>query len=154
MMEPRFNLFSRPQHFRIAGIFLAMISVTSCGTDSMMAPSLNGCADTDFVDRSAATATRVVSFGGVERSGPFAYAPKCIVVSAGQTVTFRGDFSQHPLAPGSSPSARVTGSTNNPIPRRETTQADVTITFPAAGSFPYFCEYHYAGGMAGVVRVR
>ncbi len=123
----------------------------SCGAEPPASPGLNGCPDTAFVDRSAAGADRTVSFG--TGAAAFAYAPRCITVAAGQAVTFRGDFAVHPLSPGTSPSARDAGVGANPITRRDTGN-EAQVTFASAGTYPYFCEYHYAGGMAGVVRVR
>lgn len=119
-----------------------------------MGPTLGGCTPADFVDRSAASASRVVGFGGANGSTTFGYAPRCITISAGQTVTFMGDFSLHPLSPGLSPTMMNAGSAGNPVPRMSTGSAPLVVTFTAAGAYPYFCELHYAGGMLGVVNVR
>jgi plastocyanin len=46
------------------------------------------------------------------------------------------------------------GSAGNPIPRTtDGNTRELTVLFPAAGTFPYICEAH-APGMSGVVRVR
>jgi plastocyanin len=127
-------------------------SISACGDDTSPATGgLNGCAEANFIDRTAAAADRTVSFG--TGANAFSYGPKCLTVAAGQTVTFMGDLAVHPLAPGTSPSAVDAGTTGNPIPRTST-GAMVRVTFASAGTFPYFCEFHYAGGMVGVVRVR
>jgi plastocyanin len=119
---------------------------------------LNGCTDALYVDRSAPTASRTVAFGGFQGSPPLGYTPPCMLIAAGQTVTFAGGpsgFGTHPLNRGSGPTVRDTGSPGNPIPRVEDgNRPEVMVTFPAAGSFPYHCEFHFGGGMYGVVRVR
>jgi len=128
------------------------VAISACGAD--MSPDdkvLNGCTEARFVDRSASSADRTVTFGF--SSNVFAYSPRCITVAMGQTVTFLGDLSVHPIAPGTSPSAANVGTAGNPIPRTETGGV-LRVTFPNAGVYPYFCVFHYAGGMAGVVRVR
>ena len=115
-------------------------------------PPLNNCGASDFVDRSAMSADRSVNFGGQNGSPSFRYAPQCITIAAGQSVTFNGSFAAHPLSPGTNPAALTAGSPGNPIQRTGGgTQA--MFTFPTAGTYPYFCEMHYAAGMVGVVQV-
>ncbi len=129
-----------------------LASISACGDDTPAStPGFNGCGDADFVDRTAAGADRTVAFGS--GANPFAYAPKCITVAAGQAVTFMGDLAVHPLSPGTSPAATTAGTAGNPIARTGTGNM-VRVTFASAGTYPYFCELHYAGGMVGVVRVR
>ncbi len=154
MMEHRFR---HPRGATTTLTTLWIAALAGCGGDEPAnAPAgLNGCSDSTYVDRSAASAARVVTFGGAGGSGAFAYAPRCITVAAGQSVTFTGDFSTHPLAPGSSPTAADAGSPGNPIPRQDTNAVpSVSVTFARAGDYPYYCAYHYAAGMTGVVRVR
>jgi len=129
-----------------------LASISGCGDDTpATGGGFNGCSDSNFVDRTAATADRTVAFG--TGAAAFAYTPKCITVAAGQTVTFMGDLAVHPLAPGTSPAAMDAGTAGNPIARTNTgTMA--RVTFASAGTYPYFCEFHYAGGMVGAVRVR
>lgn len=88
-----------------------------------------------------------ISFPG---NGPsFAYAPNCIKIKAGNSVTFKGDFMAHKLAGGSNP---PTPDPNSPI--KETGSGmSAQFKFPTAGTFPYFCEYHYLGGMKGTIFV-
>lgn len=82
-------------------------------------------------------------------NGKLRYAPSCIKVKAGATVTFKGDFFTHPLAGGGSPPAIDASS---PI---QLTQSGMTATFalPKAGTYPYFCTHHYAVGMKGTIFV-
>lgn len=148
--------------FRVMVLPAALVVVlaaatSSCGTDADGA-ELNRCATAAFVDRSAAGASRVVGYGGASGSSTFTYSPPCITIAAGQSVTFSGgataSFGVHPMSPGvlNSPAA---GSPGNPIPRvTDGNVREVTVAFPTAGTYPYVCEAHAAGGMVGVVRVR
>jgi plastocyanin len=118
-------------------------------TASDASMTFHGCTDPRFVDGRSAGAMRVVTFG--VGATPFAYTPNCLRIAVGQTVTFRGAFSVHPLSPGvhGRPSANPA---SNPIPA--TTSGDqIEVSFPMAGVFPYFCTVHGAAGMTGVVRV-
>lgn len=113
---------------------------------------LNGCTPEMFVDRSAASASRTVGFGGENGSGGLSFAPKCLTIAAGQDVTWVGAFSAHPLTRG------VPGDTNggpagNPIPTTMT-GTSVTVSFPRPGTYPYVCGMHAFLGMTGVVVVR
>ena len=112
------------------------------------AAALNGCNDADFIDGTADAFDRTIAFGGTVGTK---YAPKCLRIKAGQTVTFSGPFSFHPLLPGSTPTMPDTGSPGNPITSTATGMSQA-FTFPAAGSYPYLCMVHFATGMTGVVR--
>lgn len=128
---------------------VAVSDVTS-GDVADDATALNGCADAMFVDRTADDASRSVSFGAALGA---AYGPRCITISAGQSVTFTGAFAGHPLHRGSGPTQLDTGSAGNPIPD-VSTGAEAVVTFPRAGTFPFHCGIHFGGGMSGAVRVR
>jgi plastocyanin len=110
--------------------------------------TFNGCTDDRFVDRTAANASREVTFGAT-----LAYSPPCLLVAAGQTVTFTGAFAAHPLRAGASPTSSLSDPPGNPIANTSTGMT-LTVTFPTAGTWPYHCATHFASGMAGVVRVR
>ena len=132
-------------------------AMSSCGTDDGGA-SFNGCAPSQFIDRSAASASRTVGFGGASGSMLFSYSPACITIAAGQSVTFSGgassSFGMHPLAPGVL-GAPTAGSAGNPIQRTtDGNLREAAVTFNVAGTFPYICETHAAGGMTGVVHVQ
>ena len=109
---------------------------------------LNGCDTAAFVDRTAAAAIRTVSFG----NAGFTYSPKCILIAAGQSVTFSGMFTSHPLRPGVGANAAA-GSANNPI-MSTVSGSTAMFTFPAAGTYPYNCSTHDGSGMNGVVKVQ
>jgi plastocyanin len=124
-----------------------------CGDDSTPTRDAGGdagassggpCAEGDFADGAPR-----IEFGGVGASSVFSYTPRCLRVSAGTTVRFAGDLAVHPLSPGSSPGEPAGG---NPIPRTATGN-ELEVTFAYPGTYPYICEYHYAAGMRGAVRV-
>ena len=77
------------------------------------------------------------------------YSPRCLVVHVGQSVSFAGDFSSHPLR------ASSRGSTGNPV-QSTGSGTSASFTFAATGFFPYYCTQHgddLGNGMAGVVQV-
>lgn len=93
-------------------------------------PALNGCVQ--YVDRTS---------GGDVQTMPWdydiAFSPeRCMKVRVGQTVTFVGDFEDHPLAPHG-------GDTPSPI-------SEQTL-FEQAGVFGFFCTSHPS--MIGVIWV-
>lgn len=124
-------------------------ALAGCGgptvTPDAGVPVIHGC--TDYV----VTAERRVSFGTANDSPALGYAPKCLTISVGQSVTFAGNFNTHPLVPGAFNSDA--GTSGNPIARKDTGADDSVVTFDAPGLFPYFCDLH-APTMVGVVQVR
>jgi len=111
-------------------------------------PLLNDCRASDYEDRTADAAGRTV----VPR-GSTGYTPRCLIVRAGQSVTFEMDFAAHPLVPGVPHGSSVGATSPNLIEARSTGTMAYTVTFPGAGYFPFYCSRHGHVGMAGVVRV-
>ena len=108
-----------------------------------MCGAFAGCAT--FVDLTAPTASRIVSFSGSNDR----YTPACIRIRFGQSVAFQGGtFSSHPLAQGCGPIGGVLTAT---------TGQTFTRTFDnALGTFGYFCTQHGSAsgsGMAGAIEV-
>lgn len=88
----------------------------------------------------------VVRFGDALGS---AYSPRCVTVRAGAPLAWEGSFSAHPLTPS------TRGASPNPIPATAS-GGRLSVTFPSAGFFPFYCGSHgtnEGAGMAGVVRV-
>lgn len=112
-------------------------------------PAGDDCPSGSIVDALEST-TVEIGFGGANGSGVFAYAPDCVRVRVGTRVQFVGDFATHPLSPGRAPGEPLENA--NPIPRTQT-GASLGVVFSAPGTFPYICDYHYAGGMRGAVIV-
>jgi plastocyanin len=118
------------------------------GEDVAAETATHGCTDDRFVDRSAGTdggRTIVVAPGN-------RYDPPCLAIRVGQTVTFTGAFSAHPLAPGVAPRRSGAGATPSPIEMRSEGTV-YRVQFPTPGNYPYYCVYHAGGGMYGVIRV-
>ena len=81
-----------------------------------------------------------------------AYSPPCVVVRLGQSVTFSGAFSGHPLAPGT-----VDGMTITPDPESSivatTSGSSTSFEFLIPGVDPFYCQAHFTSGMYGAVFV-
>ena len=104
--------------------------------------SFAGC--TTYTDRTAAGASREVSFGG---GLGLSYSPKCIKIKKGQTITFKGSFAGHPLK------ASCEEATAIPATNSGTTK---TVTFNTPGYYSYYCTFHSStsgSGMAGSIFV-
>ncbi|HEY7619596.1 MAG TPA: PKD domain-containing protein [Solirubrobacteraceae bacterium] len=87
----------------------------------------------------AAAADHPVAFGGSHGN---AYDPKDLTIAAGDTVTFSGSFSTHPLVWDSgTPGVTESGST-------------MQFDFPHPGTYTYYCRVHVnTDNMRGVIRV-
>src|SRR6188768_1354361 len=97
-------------------------------------PTFNGCTSTDYEDRSAPGAARIIEIAAQGLS----FTPPCLLIQVGQTVRFEGSLSSHPLAPGN-PDHPDAGSADSPIHETNSGQS-VEFTFPNSGTFPYYCE--------------
>lgn len=101
-------------------------------------PPLHSCEFYD--DRRAASARRVIFWNyDVQKD-----AAHCMTIAVGQSVTWSGNFSWHPLAGRG-------GDAGNPIAEQLTGSADYTVRFEQAGLYGYVCESHVE--MRGAVRV-
>jgi plastocyanin len=99
------------------------------------APTVNGC--TAYVDRTADAASRVIAWTYTVASDP----ARCMRITVGQSVTWNGDFVQHPrLAQG--------GDAPSPI---ADAGAAPEVAFPAQGTFGFACGNHPF--MTGAIRV-
>ena len=97
---------------------------------------VNGCKS--FVDKSDAAASRTLTW-----DFPIATAAeRCTTVKVGQSVTFSGTFTTHPLRASG-------GDTPNPITGAEA--AAGVATFTKAGTFGFLCGTHPA--MTGAIKV-
>ena len=139
----------------VSGLTIAVGLVVSsgCGGGSSGGtgplPGTNGC--TSFTDATAASASRVINFGG---SLGNTYDQKCLAIAANQQVTFNGSFTTHPLRPGLAPSQPGgTASPNNPIQSMSSGNS-AQFAFANAGTYPYYCSAHEAQGMFGAIQVR
>lgn len=87
----------------------------------------------------------------------FKYSPNCVIIHATHNINFQGldgsNFVSHPLVPGVVEGGVATEDTDSPIVRTETGDTQ-TVYFDAPGQFGYYCDYHYAQGMMGVIYVK
>lgn len=105
---------------------------------------LNGCTTTNFIDRSAAAASRTIN--GPTSTIPAQYNPPCMIIKVGQTVTFTTAlFSQHPLEASG-------GDIPTPITTPPGSSSTIDFTFPKAGLYGFDCGFHPLD-MQGVVQV-
>jgi plastocyanin len=114
------------------------------GQGGSTAQLLNGC-DAAKAEDHTADATTTVTQAALK------YTPACIKIAAGNAVTWEMDFGIHPLVGGTVEGSTKTPDSSSPITASSGTT--VTITFPNAGEFPYYCDIHAGTGMAGVVYV-
>lgn len=100
--------------------------------------SVNGCVD--YVDRSLAEANRDISWNLDLSLDP----ERCLAISVGQSVTWNGNFSFHPLS-------GFGGDTPNPIGSAEAGNT-LEVTFAGAGTFGFICGQHVE--MQGAIFLR
>lgn len=131
------NSWKAPLAF--AFVASAVVLVACGGDDTSNTPdsgssSLNGCTDSSYADNTAAGATI---------TWDFTVSPKCVKIKAGQTVTWNGDLTTHPLNP-------FGGDQGSPVP---SVAAGTTTkgTFPTAGTFGFHCANHPS--MLGAIKV-
>jgi plastocyanin len=115
--------------------------------EGVCAGSLNGCTLAGSMDFGNGPVT--VTFPNVN----FTYAPKCIKVNAGAQVTFNGAFASHPLQGGVVNGAVMTPASSGPFAALTNSGNTKTFAMTTAGAFPYYCTFHYFGGMTGAVFV-
>jgi plastocyanin len=96
-----------------------------------------------FTDATAAGASREIQFPNASET----YAPDCLRIQAGQTVTFSGAFGSHPLQQECGPAAGVLQASSG-------NGAAFQLTVP--GTYGYYCTQHGSpsgSGMAGAIEV-
>jgi plastocyanin len=127
------------------GALAILAALASCGSDSSGAgpggDAICGCTEATAEDLTAQTSV-TVNFGGPLGNS---YAPKCVVIAAGTSVSFEGDFAVHPLS--------ATSGAGNPI-TSTASGTTAAVTFAQPGAFGYQCDVHVAGGMCGAVYVQ
>ncbi|MDB4975594.1 MAG: Halocyanin [Myxococcaceae bacterium] len=129
----------------------AQTSDATARADAAAIPTLNGCSAADYLDKSGSADSRTVQIASMGLS----YTPKCITIARGQSVTWTGSLTAHPLAPGNAEHTDA-GSPGSPI-LPTATGSSVSFTFPNAGTYPYYCEIHGFGngdGMSGSIHVQ
>jgi len=111
--------------------------------------SMIPCQPEDFVERGKADEERVIRFGGDLGAQ---YSPRCLIIEAGQSVTFEGPFNEYSLQPGT-PEVPTLGSPYNPIYFFFVGER-TSYSFPRPGDYIYSNPAREAQGMRGLIRVR
>jgi len=116
-----------------------------CLGPPVCASNANGC--------TLATATDLTGMANPTVTFTFpAYTPPCAKIHPGQSVTFSGSFGGHPLQEGA-----IVGGVPYPDPGPPITPTNAgtmaTFAFPTAGTYPYYCLFHYGSGMKGAIFV-
>ncbi len=116
-----------------------------------VASALNDCLPADFQDRLGLAEIRIVNDNP---TNPFVYRPRCVTISEGTRVQFAAipDFGMHPLYGGTVSGAQAIIDPSSPIGSFTSGSEGERILIDA-GEFPYFCDFHFAAGMKGSIRV-
>jgi plastocyanin len=85
-------------------------------------------------------ATHEIQFGG---NLGFTYSPSQLTVQVGDTIFWRGDFTQHPLSSVSVPSGAQAFS--------QVTGSEFAYVVAVAGDYVYHCNFHFGAGMQGQI---
>ncbi|MEO7014235.1 MAG: hypothetical protein ABI127_07960 [Dokdonella sp.] len=106
---------------------------------------------TDFQDRKGQAEIRIANDNP---TNPFAYRPRCVTISEGTRILFAAipDFGMHPLYGGTVSGGQATIDPSSPI-GSFTSGTEGQRILVDAGEFPYFCDFHFAAGMKGSIRV-
>ena len=79
-------------------------------------------------------------------------AASCSKIKAGQSVTWTGNFSTHPLGPFDDSVDGGVPSNSSPVTSGSASgQGSVTITFPTPGTYGYWCTHHKTAMMGAIV---
>jgi plastocyanin len=83
------------------------------------------------------------------------WEPGNVTVPVGGTVTFKiAGGPPHPVKSGTPPSGDTSFDTSKcQIPQMSKVGDSCKVTFTKAGSYPFFCEVHFALGMTGTITV-
>lgn len=117
---------------------LALAPAEEKGGGSTCSAKYAGCEK--YKDATAADATRQIKFECCD------YVPQCLQIKVGQSVTWVGDFEEHPFVPECGPEKVGL----------EVKDGKATFTFAKPGVYGYFCETHGekgGKGMAGAIQV-
>jgi plastocyanin len=113
----------------------ALVALGGLAGGGAAAQVINACTLADAVDWfDAAPGERVVVFPSPS------YVPRCARINAGQTVTWDGNFSSHPLRGGYYKGGGP--QPGNPIPDVSSGSTPVEVAFPDAGAWGFYCQVH------------
>jgi plastocyanin len=125
--------------------------ITDASVPAVDAPDVlfnyNDCTNIDFDqnDESAPDASRNIVFSF--HANVQQYAPRCIRIAAGESVTWEGDFTDHPLVGAG-------GDVPNPVDLAAISSGTTgTITFAKAGWYGFECKVHESPSEYGAILV-
>src|SRR6266536_4989415 len=97
----------------------------------------------------------------IDNTAALKWSPANVTVPVGGTVTFKiSGGAPHPVEAGKAPNAGGSPTGDNSfdtskcqIAQMSTTGASCKVTFAKAGTYPFFCQVHFASGMIGTITV-
>jgi plastocyanin len=91
----------------------------------------------------------------VDGTAALKWEPANVTVPVGGTVTFKiSGGPPHPVKSGTPPAGdSAFDSSKCQIAQMSQVGASCKVTFAKAGTYPFFCEVHYASGMTGTITV-
>lgn len=115
------------------------------------ASALNNCLESDFQDRHGQAEILIINDNP---TNPYAYRPRCVTISEGTRVRFAAipNFGMHPLYGGTVSNGQISIDPDSPI-GSFSSGAEGESVLIESGEFPFFCDFHYAAGMMGSIRV-
>ena len=130
----------RPSRFLLAGLAAAVLGV------ALLA-----------VSGPPAAAQAQAAKAEIDGTASFKWEPANRTIKPGGTVTFKvAGGPPHPVASGDGSNPAGDGKFDAKACSQDkmgTVGASCTVTFPKAGSYPYFCVVHVSLGMKGVIQV-
>lgn len=125
------------------------MSTSTSSTGAGGNPNLYNKCDPATAEDHLADAAVEIKFGDAVG---FKYSPACIKVKSGTMVTFTGNTLIHPLDAGEVIGTTIMVDPTSPIkPTIDGTKPSVTFAIEPAGTWGFFCDEHYAGGMQGAI---
>lgn len=109
---------------------------------------VNGCTVATAQDSTGQSAV-TVTFA----NGNLSYAPKCLKVKVGTSITLMGNFGSHPTIGGVVVNGTLMPASSGPFVPVTSAGSSKTFTMSQAGTFPYYCQPHATLGMIAAVFV-
>src|SRR6266571_592651 len=100
----------------------------------------------------AAQAAQAQGAKEVDGTAQNKWVPATVKIQPGQSVTFKvASGATHPVGSGTSPTAKDNRFDTSKCQLAQMTKVgdSCTVKFPKAGTYPFFCEVHFALGMTG-----
>ena len=130
------------------GTVIAVLLLGCATPQKPLSAPLNGCDPKNTTDLSQHSEVEI-RFGD---DYAFEYVPKCIRVSRGTRIRFRGNLETHPLVPGRFASGIYEEEAGSPM--QEIGEGnEASFVFTEAGAFGFLCYIHVVNGMMGAIFV-